>query len=50
MTGKAEALYAFAPTALLTNSSSGSTGCEPDERARCSVVSQIHRCRRTNHG
>jgi len=41
MNGKVEAPYAFAPTALLTNSSSGSNDCESDERARCSVVSQI---------
>jgi hypothetical protein len=41
MTGKAEPAYAFAPTALLTNSSSGSNDYESDERARYSVVYQI---------
>jgi hypothetical protein len=34
MTGKAETLYAFAPTALLTNSASGSNDCESDDQAR----------------
>jgi hypothetical protein len=41
MTGKAEGAYAFAPKALLTNSSSGSNDYESDERARYSVVYQI---------